>query len=241
MKSYAPLVTLAAVVALGAGFLVANTMSQRDATDTSTAALVDPTAGDTAPSTVVDLGRLAPQAAPEAAPKAGSDAAAAPAVAEKAYAGWTSGRELSVAIAVKDGRAVGYVCDGAATEAWLEGVLSGDQLSLTSKDGATTITGTANEASSAGTVTAGGQEWSFEAEGVAAPAGLYEGRADVRGVATRVGWVVTGDGEVTGVASAAGERRPAPVLDPARPGAVVLDGVPVEVTALDGGSAVIRR
>jgi hypothetical protein len=60
-------------------------------------------------------------------------------------------------------------------------------------------------------------------------------------VATRVGWVVSGDGQVTGVASVAGDKRPAPVLNPADPGAVTIDGVPVEVTALDGASTVIRR
>jgi hypothetical protein len=46
---------------------------------------------------------------------------------------------------------------------------------------------------------------------------------------------------VTGVLSAAGEQRPAPALNPAGPGDVTIDGVPVEVTALDGGSPVIRR
>jgi hypothetical protein len=238
MKRYAPLLTLAAAAALGAGFLIANTMSQRDAAQQSAAALVDPAAE---PSTVVELGRLTPVPAPAAAAAENADTANE-AVAEKAYAGWTSGREASVAIAVKDGRAVGYVCDGKAMEAWLEGTLRGDQLTLESKDGSARITGTADGSSSAGTVkTNGEEEWSYTAEGVASPAGLYEGRADVRGVATRVGWVVTGDGEVTGVASAAGERRPAPALNPARPGDVTIDGAPVEVTALDGGSAVIRR
>jgi hypothetical protein len=191
---------------------------------------------------VVDLARLTPVPAPAAPAPGGNAGAADEAVAEKAYAGWTSGREASVAIAVKDGRAVAYVCDGKAMEAWLEGTLRGDRLTLESKDGLTTITGTADGSSSTGTVkTNGAQAWSYAAEGVDAPAGLYEGRADVRGVATRVGWVVTGDGEVTGVASAAGERRPAPALDPASPGGVTIDGVPVAVSALDGGSPVIRR
>ena len=236
MKRYAPLLTLAAVAALGAGFLIANTLSQRDAAQQSVAA---PAAE---PSTVVDLARLTPVPAPAAAAPAENAGAANEAVGEKAYAGWTSGREASVAIAVKDSRAVGYVCDGKAMEAWLEGTLRGDQLTLESKDGSTTIKGTADGSSSTGTVkTNGEKEWSYTAEGVDAPAGLYEGRADVRGVATRVGWVVTGDGEVTGVASAAGERRPAPALNPASPGGVTIDGVPVEVTALDGGSPVIRR
>lgn len=248
MKRYAPLVTLAAVAALGVGLFVANTLNQQGAAQRSaSAAAIEPAsaAAGQAP-TVVDLGRLTPQSAsPPAATGAEDQAqqqgADAPAVAEKAYAGWSSGKEVSVAIAVKAGRAVAYVCDGKKVEAWLEGTVAGDTLSLESKDGSATINGTVSESSSDGTMTVGGKTWPFTAEGVTAPAGLYEGRADVRGVAARVGWVVSGDGEVTGVASVAGQKRSAPVLNPADPGAVTIDGAPVEVSALDGGSTVIRR
>jgi hypothetical protein len=76
---------------------------------------------------------------------------------------------------------------------------------------------------------------------IEAPAGLYEGRANVRGVATRIGWIVDGEGDVTGVANAGGARRPAPALDPANPTAVRINGVPVEVTPLGGDDRVIRR
>ncbi|MDT7651992.1 MAG: hypothetical protein QOI36_3398 [Pseudonocardiales bacterium] len=247
MKRYAPLVTLAAVAALGVGLFVANTLNQQGAAQLSASAAIEPAsaAAGKAP-TVVDLGRLTPQSAsPPAATGAEDQAqqqgADAPAVAEKAYAGWSSGKEVSVAIAVKAGRAVAYVCDGKKVEAWLEGTVAGDTLSLESKDGSATINGTVSESSSDGTMTVGGKTWPFTAEGVTAPAGLYEGRADVRGVAARVGWVVSGDGEVTGVASVAGQKRSAPVLNPADPGAVTIDGAPVEVSALDGGSTVIRR
>jgi hypothetical protein len=90
------------------------------------------------------------------------------------------------------------------------------------------------EAATLGTVTVGGKDLPFSAEGVASPAGLYEGRAAVRGVLTRIGWIVDDDGKVTGVANAGGTRRPAPALNPANPGATKIDGVPVTVTALDG-------
>lgn len=227
MKSSAPLLTLAAVAALGVGFLVANTVNHAGAGPRSATSGIEQPATATGPTT--------PTPQPEAGgPPEGT-------VTEKAYAGWSAGRELSVAIAVKDGRAVGYVCDGTSVEAWLEGTQAGGTLSLESKDGSSTITATADGSSSEGTVTVGGTQRPFTAEGVTAPAGLYEGRADVRGVATRVGWVVSGAGDVTGVASAAGERRPAPRLNPAAPGSVTLDGVPVAVTPLDGGATVIRR
>ena len=76
-----------------------------------------------------------------------------------------------------------------------------------------------------------------------APAGIYEGRASVRGVATRIGWIVEGDGQVTGNARPAGspEPQPAPAFDPAAPDAVTLDGVPVSVTAVGGDFAAPSR
>ena len=73
-------------------------------------------------------------------PAGGEPVAAPPVVAEKAYTGRSSGDEVSVAIAVKDGRAVGYVCDGKKIESWLEGTLAGgDQLELKSADGKVTV------------------------------------------------------------------------------------------------------
>jgi hypothetical protein len=233
MARFAPLTTLAAVAALGGALLLANTLQ-------------------TAPAPVSAAELSAAPAAPASA--AGPPAAAAPAVAERVYAGRSAGNEVTVAIAVKDGRAVGYVCDGDEVEAWLEGTLAGETLTL-SGSGAATITGTVTDgAASFGAVSVDGTEWPFAAQGVEAPAGLYEGRADVRGVATRIGWIVDGAGNVTGVTGVAGvagnvtdvagtggQRRPAPALDPAEPEAVTLDGEPVAVTALDGADAVIGR
>ena len=104
-----------------------------------------------------------------------------------------------MAIAVKDGRAVGYVCDGKKIEAWLEGTLSGSDLALKSKDGTSTITATADDKQSFGTVAVSGKEWPFAAKAASSPAGLYEGRAQVRGVLNRIGWILLQDGSQTGV------------------------------------------
>ena len=43
---------------------------------------------------------------------------------------------MTIAIAVKDGKAIAYVCDGKKIEAWLDGTLQGDTLALTGKGGA---------------------------------------------------------------------------------------------------------
>jgi hypothetical protein len=56
-----------------------------------------------------------------------------------------------------------------------------------------------------------------------------------------VGWIVEGDGTVTGVLTAGGESRTAPVLDPDAPEATTLDGRPVAVTAIAGDATVVRR
>jgi hypothetical protein len=226
MKKYAPLATLVAVVLLGAGLLVANMLS--NPANQTTAAPAPSAAAAAAPGD---------PAAAEPAPA--EPAPAEPAVVEKAYTGRSAGNEVTVAIAVKNGKAVAYACDGKKIEAWLEGTLTGDSLSLSGKT--SSITATLDDKASFGTVTVDGKEWPFSAKGVASPAGLYEGRGNVDGVAARVGWIVQEDGSVTGVENAGGSPKPAAALDPTNLGATMSDGSPVTVTALDGASTVVQR
>ncbi|HKQ43572.1 MAG TPA: hypothetical protein VJT79_13860 [Pseudonocardia sp.] len=222
MRRFAPLLTLLAVAVLGGALLTLNVVnSPANSTGTPSAA---------APS----------QPAVAAAPPATSaPPATAAVVEEKAYAGRSAGNEVTVAIAVKDGRAVGYVCDGKKIEAWLEGTLSGSDLALKSKDGKSTIAATADDKQSFGTVAVSGKEWPFAAKAASSPAGLYEGRAQVRGVLNRIGWIQLQDGSQTGVWNRGADKVAAPVLDPARPDAVVVDGVPVTVRTIGGADVVI--
>ncbi|MGE3661841.1 MAG: hypothetical protein AB7G09_11125 [Pseudonocardia sp.] len=221
MKRYAPLLTLVAVVVLGAALFTLSSMNNpgNQAVEQAQAAAPPPPAEGAEP----------PPPAVEP-----------PAVAEKAYAGRSADRKMTIAIAVKDGKAIAYVCDGKKVEAWLDGTLQGDKLVLAGKDGAS-VTGTANEQSSEGEIVVAGRTWKYTAKGVEAPAGLYEGRADVRGVATRIGWVVEPDGQVTGIQQGGGQTNPAPPLDPANPDGVTIDGVVVTVTSLDGSTPVVAR
>ena len=222
MRRFAPLLTLLAVAVLGGALLTLNVVNgPTNATGTPSAAAASQPAVAAAP--------------PPAAPPATN----APAVAEKAYAGRSAGNEVTVAIAVKDGRAVGYVCDGKKIEAWLEGTLSGSDLALKSKDGKSTIDATADDKQSFGTVAVSGKEWPFAAKAASSPAGLYEGRAQVRGVLNRIGWIRLQDGSQTGVWNRGADKVAAPVLDPARPDAVVVDGVPVTVRTISGADVVI--
>ena len=226
MSRFAPLLTLLAVAVLGGALFTLNVVnSPANSTGTPSAAAASQQAAAAAP--------------PPAAPPATSAPPAAAAVAEKAYAGRSAGNEVTVAIAVKDGRAVGYVCDGKKIEAWLEGTLSGSDLALKSKDGKSTIAATADDKQSFGTVAVSGKEWPFAAKAASSPAGLYEGRAQVRGVLNRIGWIRLQDGSQTGVWNRGADKVAAPVLDPARPGAVVVDGVPVTVRTIGGADVVI--
>jgi len=228
MSRFAPLLTLLAVAVLGGALFTLNVVnSPANSTGTPSAAAAPQPAVVAAP--------------PPAAPPATSAPPAAPTVAEKAYAGRSAGNEVTVAIAVKDGRAVGYVCDGKKVEAWLEGTLSGSDLALKSKDGKSTIAGTADDKQSFGTVAVNGKEWPFAAKAASSPAGLYEGRAQVRGVLNRIGWIMLPDGSQTGVWNRGTDEVAAPVLDPNRLDAVVVDGVPVTVRTIGGDAAVIVR
>ena len=130
---------------------------------------------------------------------------------------------------------------GKKIEAWLEGTVSGSDLTLKSKDGTSTIDGTVDDKQSFGTVAVKGKQWPFAAKAADSPAGLYEGRAQVRGVLNRIGWIVRQDGSQTGVWESGTETRAAPVLDPTRPDAVVIDGVPVTVRTIGGGDVVIPQ
>ncbi|TQM37790.1 hypothetical protein [Pseudonocardia cypriaca] len=204
-----PLLTLLAVAALAAALVGVNMAGQP-----SPAA--QPVAAPAAPAP-------APTPAPPTTP---------PSPAEAAYAGRTAGNEATIAIALKDGRAVAYLCDGKKVEAWLEGTVEGSALSLTGPDGAT-ITGELSDGAVFGEAAAKGKQWPYSAALATPPAGAYRGRVSVAGVQKRIGWNVLPDGSVTGIVSDANGAAPAPPLDPAARTAS-LDGVPVDVELVTG-------
>ena len=132
-----------------------------------------------------------------------------------------------------------YACDGKKIEAWLEGTLAGDTLSLTGKT--SSITATMDEKATFGMVTIDGKEWPFSAKGVASPAGLYEGRGTWTASPPASAGSSTRTDKSPACVSANGTREPAPPLDPADPGATTIDGTPVAVTAIAGDATVIPR
>ncbi|MDT0353419.1 protein kinase domain-containing protein [Pseudonocardia charpentierae] len=224
------LLPVAVVIAVLAVIAIAGLLSfGRDSSDRidDPAAGIAPTPSATAlpPST-----RLVPDAA--------SSVAAGPTLTEAVFTGRSSGNELTVAVGVKDGRAAGYLCDGNKVEAWLEGTLSGDQLTLRGRNADTGITATVSQRSLLGNVTAGGTMRPFAAQIAVGADGLYESRRTVQGITTRIGWIVLPDGTQVGIRNNGGERSAAPPLDPITLQAVD-DGQPIRADRLTGISTVL--
>jgi hypothetical protein len=120
------------------------------------------------------------------APAAGGAAPAARPGEQTAFAGRTSDRTMTVAVAVQDGRASGYVC-GKGIEAWLTGTAEGGTLSLKSTSGRTVLTGTEGASGLDGTVTIDGTDSAYTAEKTDVATAAANGRTDVGKVAARLG------------------------------------------------------
>jgi hypothetical protein len=128
------------------------------------------------------------------------------------YAGRSSGDEVSVAVVTDGRKAAAYVCDGRAIEAWLQGTVSGNQVTLAGSNGAS-LTGSLSGLAMFGTVTPrAGESFPFSAELSPHPAGVYQARITINGLATRIGWAVLPDGTQAGVAVAGRTDSPAPAL-----------------------------
>ncbi|GAB1514076.1 hypothetical protein [Actinophytocola sp. KF-1] len=149
--------------------------------------------------------------------------------AEVVYAGRATNSELAIAVAVKGDEAAAYLCDGAKVESWLRGTAVDGTVRLTSKDGATTLTGELVDKDLNGTVSIAGQQQQFSLAVAKAPAGLYRGEGGV----TTLGWILLPDGTQVGIARSASGTAPAPALDPAK-GAVTVDGTRITAEKVSG-------
>jgi serine/threonine-protein kinase len=137
-------------------------------------------------------------------------------------------------VAVRDGRAIAYVCDGRRVEAWLKGTASAGKLDLRSVKGAR-LTGSYRDSVATGTVVIGKLGWSFRVKNVRPPSGLYRAAATVRKAKIVGGWIVLADGTQVGVLSTDMVPAPAPSLNTSTRGTTV-DGVPVTAAPIDGAT-----
>lgn len=177
--------------------------------------------GDSAPSPVPPT--PTPSASPTASPSPTPTPSASPAP-NADYAGRTADRTASVAIAVRDGKAIAYVCDGRTKEAWLRGDVADDgTMRLTSSPKGSTLTGTLAGGRITGAVELPGRTWKFTAAKAVKPSGLYRATARVSGAKVEGGWIVLPDGKQVGIIDRDGEPSAAPSIDP-QTGAVTVDG-----------------
>jgi hypothetical protein len=221
------LITLGSVVVLAVALLWVNALAG-PTTPTSSSSLGAP----------ASTGPSSPSPAPPA--EAAPSPTAEPAAVQTVYAGRTGGGEATVAVAVNGDRAAAYLCDGSSVESWLQGSVTGDQVVLTGRDTAALI-GTVSGATLSGTVvTSTGQAWLFSADEARPPAGIYEARTTIDGLATRIGWVVLPDGTQVGIQNVDGERSPAPALD-LEDTTFTLDGAAQEATPVDGSDTVVGQ
>lgn len=226
LKRKSPLVTLAVGAVLAAVLLILDMATTDTPTGGYGAAPVKTTSGASA-------------AAPTAAPPATATPTATlgapttpPATGLVTYAGDVGGAGASLAIAVHNGTAVAYVCDGKKAEAWLQGTAAGGVLTMAGAHGAT-LTGTYANGRATGKVGATGKTWTFDLPAVKPPSGLYRASATVRGAKVVGGWIVLPDGRQVGLLDVGEAQQVPPTLDPNSP-TVTVDGTAVPVTPVDG-------
>ncbi|EXG79985.1 hypothetical protein [Cryptosporangium arvum] len=221
MSHRGPLLTLLSGAVVAAVLLGLSTQANTESTQQTAAR---------APSQSTPPAKASPSAA---APPPIASSSKPPTENRKAvFAGRVVGGRATVAISVKDGQAVAYYCDGDRTEAWMRGPASGGDLDLKGAPGGT-LTGTFSRTKAAGTVTAGGRDYKFEAPLVKSPAGVYRGTVTIQGAKLVAGWIVLPDGTQVGVFTTdEGNPRPAPKIDLGSKTATV-DGGTMTVTEAD--------
>ena len=150
------------------------------------------------------------------------------------YAGRTVGRHASVAIAVLNGRAAAYFCDGRSVESWFTGTATNGRLILRSKHNDVVLARLIGR-DITGEVRIAGKVFRFRIDRAGAPAGIYRGKATPAGSTAKIGWIVLPDGSQVGIASTGTAKQPAPRLNPAAP-VVTFAGTRIRATPVTGAT-----
>lgn len=181
MRIRGPLVTLGAVVAVGAGMWFVN-VSQEPRTKP---------AAESAPAAPTSVSIPAPITTPRPQQF--------PVVADYVGTVSSSGGVITLDVSVNGDKAIAYACDGNSVEVWLRGSAVDGAARLVSKDNTSMLDGRLRGSTIAGTLQIRGRAWQFTAAQVQEPAGLYVEQSDNG----RSSWIVAEDSTVTGV-----QRRP---------------------------------
>jgi hypothetical protein len=224
VKHRSPLLTLAAVaVAFAIMFTVNMLASPPGSSSTGTATPAAPTTASTSPGSQ-ETGTAAASPSPSAT-KSAEDSKFPQKVV---YAGRAEDGAGAIAVAVLGTQAAAYFCDGRSVESWFRGTVTGSDLSLKNKDGAT-LQASLDGDHLKGSLRIKNERVRFEINEAKKPAGLYR----ARGSKTTIGWIVLEDGSEVGVQTTGQDSTPAPELDPENP-QVTVDGTELDAAPVNG-------
>lgn len=224
MKHRSPLLTLAAVaVAFAIMFTVNMLASPPGSSSTGTATPAAPTTASTSPGS-----QETATAAASPSPSATKSAEDSKFPQKVVYAGRAEDGAGAIAVAVLGTQAAAYFCDGRSVESWFRGAVTGSDLSLKNKDGAT-LQASLDGDHLKGSLRIKNERVRFEINEAKKPAGLYR----ARGSKTTIGWIVLEDGSEVGVQTTGQDSTPAPELDPENP-QVTVDGTELDAAPVNG-------
>ena len=144
------------------------------------------------------------------------------------YAGRAEEGAGAIAVAVLGTQAAAYFCDGRSVESWFRGSVTGSDMSLKNKDGAT-LQARLDGDHLKGSLRIKNERVKFEINQAKKPAGLYR----ARGSKTTIGWIVREDGTEVGLQTTGQDSSPAPELDPENP-QVTVDGQELDAAPVNG-------
>lgn len=226
MKHRSPLLTLAAVaVAFAIMFTVNMLASPPGSSSTGTPT---PAAPATASASVSPGSQETETAAASPSPSATKSAEDSKFPQKVVYAGRAEDGAGAIAVAVLGTQAAAYFCDGRSVESWFRGTVTGSDISLKSKDGAT-LQASLDGDHLKGSLRIKNERVRFEINEAKKPAGLYR----ARGSKTTIGWIVLEDGSEVGVQTTGQDSTPAPELDPENP-QVTVDGTELDAAPVNG-------
>jgi hypothetical protein len=226
VKHRSPLLTLAAVaVAFAIMFTVNMLASPPGSSSTGTPT---PAAPATASASVSPGSQETETAAASPSPSATKSAEDSKFPQKVVYAGRAEDGAGAIAVAVLGTQAAAYFCDGRSVESWFRGAVTGSDISLKSKDGAT-LQASLDGDHLKGSLRIKNERVRFEINEAKKPAGLYR----ARGSKTTIGWIVLEDGSEVGLQTTGQDSTPAPKLDPENP-QVTVDGQELDAAPVNG-------
>ena len=224
MKHRSPLLTLAAVaVAFAIMFTVNMLASPPGSSSTGTPTPAAPATASASPGSP-ETGTAAASPSPSATMSAEDNKFPQKVV----YAGRAEDGAGAIAVAVLGTQAAAYFCDGRSVESWFRGTVTGSDISLKSKDGAT-LQASLDGDHLKGSLRIKNERVRFEINEAKKPAGLYR----ARGSQTTIGWIVLEDGSEVGLQTTGQDSTPAPELDPENP-QVTVDGQELDAAPVNG-------